>query len=338
MAEQVLVIPTEKLYELGSFEGLCTEMAPFVSHLLQPQNQRYLPRPEMEVEPAYRQIIPYVVFRCRGDRNSPDLFFSYARFNGGESRLSGKYSLGVGGHICADDAVNGLPYVEGMLRELDEEIDIAEAVRDSDICNSIIGVINDTRDPVGLVHLGVVHLVDLCYAEIRTKEDCLQRAGFRSLSQLQDLRELDMLEGWSELVLDHLLESSRSLPIYRIHNNEMLRLHNTSRVAAGVPILTYSPELMQSATNHAQWMATRRRLTHNTGWFGIGGGVASRLLRVGITETPVGENIFRGSIDPAVVYAEWFASLGHRQNILSPRLRRMGLGFFGSYWCAQFTG
>lgn len=337
MAEQVLVIPTEKLYKLAQFEGLSTEVAPFIPQLLQRENRRYLPRPAMEQDANYRQIIPYVVFRCRGTATTPDLFFSYARVQGGESRLLGKYSLGVGGHICVEDAANGLPYSQGLLRELAEEIDIAETIRDGEICNSVVAVINDTRDPVGLVHLGIVHLVDLCYPEITSKEDGMQRAGFRSLAQLQELQDQGLLEGWSELVLDYLIESSRSLPIARIQANNMLDLHNTSRASLGVPILMYSAELSRTAAEHAYWMASRRRLTHNTGWFGIGGGVATRLLRAGILETPVGENIYRGSSSAGEVYSAWFASTGHRQNILNYQFGRMGLGVHGNYWCVQFT-
>lgn len=337
MAEQVLVIPTEKLHELARFEGLSTEVAPFISQLLCRENRRYLPRPAMEQDLNYRQIIPYVVFRCRGTASTPDLFFSYARVQGGESRLIGKYSLGVGGHICVEDAADGLPYSKGLLRELKEEVDIAETLHDSKICNSIVAVINDTRDPVGLVHLGVVHLVDLNYPEITSNEEGMQRAGFRSLAQLQELQELGLIEGWSELVIDYLLTASRSLPISQIRANEMLLHHNTTRVALGAPILMHSAELAKTAAEHAYWMASRRRLTHNTGWFGVGGGIATRLLRAGISETPVGENIYRGAGTASDVYAEWVASTGHRKNILNPQYGRMGLGVHGNYWCVQFT-
>jgi predicted NUDIX family phosphoesterase len=338
MAEQVLVIPTEKFDAMASFQGLSPELAPFVPELLRQEHRQYLPRHEMEVDASYRQVIPYVVFRHRGDHSTPDLIFSYSRLQGGESRLLGKYSLGVGGHICVEDAAHGVPYASGLLREIEEEIEIPDKPSDSELCNSVIGVINDTRDAVGSVHLGIVHLVDLRSPEIVPKEDGMQRAQFRSLGRLQQLREEGLLEGWSELVLDYLLQTARPQPAAKVLGDAMLQLHNEVRVAAGAPILTYSQELSRTAAQHAQWMASRRRLTHNAGWFGIGGGLATRLNQAGVTATPVGENIHRGSEDLATVFYAWYGSTGHRQNMLNPRFTRMGLGVSGSYWCAQFTG
>ena len=62
-------------------------------------NHEFRPRPEMEQDPSYRQIIPYVAV-TRGD----EVFATRRLDKGGEARLHGRLSLGVGGHIeRADD-------------------------------------------------------------------------------------------------------------------------------------------------------------------------------------------------------------------------------------------
>ena len=82
----------------------------------------------MEHDPSFKQLIPYVVFqplrRRRGGGRSSN---TPAARGQGEGRLHRKRSVGIGGHISADDVGadgNGNPYREGMQRELEEEISI----------------------------------------------------------------------------------------------------------------------------------------------------------------------------------------------------------------------
>ncbi|MEG1686418.1 MAG: hypothetical protein RR276_00900, partial [Angelakisella sp.] len=57
-------------------------------------HHEFIPRPEAENDPTRKQIIPYVVL-CRGSE-----VFATRRLNkGGEARLHGLLSLGIGGHI-----------------------------------------------------------------------------------------------------------------------------------------------------------------------------------------------------------------------------------------------
>ena len=57
---------------------------------------------EVEVDPSFKQIIPYVVFR------SGDLVFCYTRGKTqGEARLHRLRSMGVGGHVSEEDARGG---------------------------------------------------------------------------------------------------------------------------------------------------------------------------------------------------------------------------------------
>ena len=62
----------------------------------------YRPRSEVEEDPGFKQIIPYVVFR------SGDGVFCYTRGKSqGEARLHRLRSLGVGGHVSEEDADGG---------------------------------------------------------------------------------------------------------------------------------------------------------------------------------------------------------------------------------------
>ena len=113
----------------------------------------------MENDPSYKQLIPYVLFR-HDDAVGHTTIFQYTRgMRQDESRLRGKRSVGIGGHISMTDAVpsgDGSGYFEGMARELGEEVSIETPYREQ-----CIGLINDDETSVGRVHLGIVHLFDV---------------------------------------------------------------------------------------------------------------------------------------------------------------------------------
>src|SRR5690349_19773863 len=92
--ERVLVVPTAVFHELGLFQGFRPEAADLLPQLLDPRHVSYRPRAEMENDPTFKQIIPYVILRWR------DQLFHYMRGKRGtESRLQALRSIGVGGHI-----------------------------------------------------------------------------------------------------------------------------------------------------------------------------------------------------------------------------------------------
>src|SRR5262249_6841606 len=144
--ERVLVIPTAVLHQAGIFQGFSSRAAHYLPCLLQPQHLSYRPRFEVETDPAFKQIIPYVVLTWQ------DQAFHYTRGKQGtETRLQALRSLGVGGHICAAD--HGLfdsPYREAMFREVAEEVFLESAYEER-----CLGLINDDSSPVGQVHLGI---------------------------------------------------------------------------------------------------------------------------------------------------------------------------------------
>lgn len=203
--ERVLVVPTARFHALGHFQGFSPEVERYLPALLEGDDLSYRPRGEMEQDPSFKQLIPYVLFRYVGSDGVVQLF-QYTRGGGqGEARLRAKRSVGVGGHISTVDAEladnHHDVYREGMQRELAEEVAI-----DAPYAAQCVGLINDDETPVGQVHLGVVHVFDLEAPEVRPREADIQETGFRPVSEI--LAELDRFESWSQIVVRALFGSN----------------------------------------------------------------------------------------------------------------------------------
>ena len=198
--EHVLVVPTSEFHQIGYFQGISTDVQRYLDRLLQSDIVRYRPRQQMEQDPSYKQLIPYVIFRHQDDQQRPWLF-QYTRGTGqGEQRLHRKRSVGVGGHISSEDAgvtEDADPYAEGLRRELEEEVWVRTPYVDRRVA-----LINDDETDVGRVHLGVVHIFDVERPEVEPREEELQDAGFRPVDEL--LSDLDGMESWSRICLQGL--------------------------------------------------------------------------------------------------------------------------------------
>lgn len=201
--EQILVVPTRVFHELGHFQGFSTEVDRYLEELLSPEHTTYRPRPEMEQDPSFKQLIPYVIFRYTDPAGIIHVF-QYTRGKGqGENRLHSKRSIGIGGHISSVDADADLnPYQEGMRRELEEEVEIATPYRDT-----LAGLINDDLTDVGKVHLGIVHVCDVEQPNIFPREDDIAMCGFEPVEKL--LAEIDGFETWSQISLKALFGSQK---------------------------------------------------------------------------------------------------------------------------------
>lgn len=203
--EQVLVVPTELFHRIGHFQGFSAEVDRYLSGLLSPEHTSYRPRGEMERDPSFKQLIPYVIFR-HTDGAGQQRLFQYTRGTGqGEQRLHKKRSVGIGGHISADDAAEVNPYDEGMRRELAEEI-----ILDTPYQQRCVGLINDDETEVGKVHLGVVHLFDVEQPHVRPREPEIIDAGFEPVAAL--LGNLTGFESWSRICLEALFGANPRLP------------------------------------------------------------------------------------------------------------------------------
>jgi predicted NUDIX family phosphoesterase len=191
--EQILVIPTPVFHGVGHFQGFCDDIDRYLPVILDPQHASFRPRPEMEQDPSFKQLIPYCIFRCG------DLIFNYQRGTAqGEARLHAKRSIGVGGHVSSVDLGGSeSPYLEGMRREIDEEVDI-----ESGWTEDCLGLINDDETEVGKVHLGIVHIFELDNPQVQPREKSMINAGFVSLEELY--RQIDEFETWSQICLKYL--------------------------------------------------------------------------------------------------------------------------------------
>jgi predicted NUDIX family phosphoesterase len=198
--ERVLVVPTEVFRRIGYFQGFCPDVSRYLEDLFRPAHTSYRPRGEMEEDPSYKQLIPYVIFR-HVDESGAERVFQYTRGKGqGEKRLHAKRSVGIGGHICSDDespSRDSSPYEEGMRRELEEEVFIHTPYR-----SRMVGMINDDLTSVGSVHLGVVHLFDVETPDVEPREAEILDAGFRPTAEL--LAEVEQFESWSQICLQAL--------------------------------------------------------------------------------------------------------------------------------------
>ncbi len=189
--EHVLVVPTLLFHEVGYFQGFTTNVAPYLTTLLDPAYGSYRPRPAMEQDPSFKQLIPYCIFRFE------DQIFYYRRSKGtGEGRLHGKRSIGVGGHISSEDQAAASPYLQAMQREIAEEVFLESGYR-----QTCVGLLNDDESEVGKVHLGVVHIFDLDEPKVLPRETTMIETGFATVNDLAE--DIDSFETWSQLCLRH---------------------------------------------------------------------------------------------------------------------------------------
>lgn len=163
----------------------------------------FVERRHAEADATMKQIIPYCVVVRGGD-----VFLTRRTQKGGDARLFGKRSIGVGGHInpVDGDVGGGAGVLElGLRREIDEElaIDGAWTVR-------AVGLLNDDSTDVGSVHLGLVHVVR-AEGGVRVRETETLVGGFTPAADLVRLcrDERATFETWSALLIDRLDEVLR---------------------------------------------------------------------------------------------------------------------------------
>lgn len=195
--EDVLVIPRSLLERAGMFQGFCREVDRYLPTLLDPSQTLWMPRAAAEDDPSFKQLIPYCVLSWRAEDGEPQ-YFAYTRGGGqSEARLRAKRSVGIGGHIASTDGEYGddASYDAGMRRELEEEVAIS-----GQFSSRCVGLINDDATPVGSVHLGIVHVLELERPEVQSREAELIECGFEPLAGL--LADRERFETWSQIALD----------------------------------------------------------------------------------------------------------------------------------------
>jgi predicted NUDIX family phosphoesterase len=194
--ENVLVVRRSLFDELGSFQGLSFEPEKYLKSILSRGSNFFIPRPEAESNPDYKQIIPYalIVFQ--------NTVLHYVRGKkAGEQRLIAKGSIGVGGHMNETDeslfAMDEQAYRAGVEREVNEEIKIDTSFEDE-----IVALLNDDSTEVGRVHLGIVHVFKLKEPKVHKREAMITGLTFLTKEELLARRET--METWSQICLNSL--------------------------------------------------------------------------------------------------------------------------------------
>jgi predicted NUDIX family phosphoesterase len=195
--EQVLVVERKVLEQAGMFQGLAFDVQRYLDKLFVPGVPRFIPRPQAEADPSYKQIIPYVIMSCDGK------YLSYVRGRrAGESRLTGLRSIGIGGHINPIDADNSSlfaylyeNYLTAVQREVAEEVCVEAGHSDT-----IVALLNDDSTEVGSVHLGIVHHWILGSPNVSRREQVITQMAFMSPAELCEVK--DSMETWSQLCLE----------------------------------------------------------------------------------------------------------------------------------------
>ncbi|MBC7979108.1 MAG: NUDIX domain-containing protein [Armatimonadetes bacterium] len=198
--EEVLVVKRMLLEQIGMFGGLRAEgVDDGVALLLEEGSHFFMDREAAEEDPGHKQLIPYCIFKC-GERV---LYYTRGKA-GGENRLHAKLSVGVGGHINPVDMGAGRKgagaYYAAVQREIDEELEIS-----CDYQMRVIGLLNDDSNPVGQVHLGVVHLVEFETEEVASREDALMDLSWATVGELNG-ELFERLETWSQFCMRWLRE------------------------------------------------------------------------------------------------------------------------------------
>jgi len=207
--EQVLVIPNKKSIHYGSKNYIHIENGINKAWQAEAMEEgKFVERWLAEEDNTTLQVIPYVLIF------SPDgKLFSYQRKSGGEKRLEGKFSVGIGGHINPVDSKDTeckdwSTVTNAALREIDEEVfvDMDYAI-DNLKC---LGVIYTPDSPdeqehkvsptVGEVHLGIIYGLKLNASHLEVKET----ENMLNTSWISEPADIKKYEYWSQLIIQNI--------------------------------------------------------------------------------------------------------------------------------------
>ena len=161
-----------------------------------------LRRGDVEEDMSYLQPIPYTVIK-QGDK-----YFTYTRLEGGgESRLHGKSSIGVGGHQNSVEYIWNFEHLLAVnnSRELEEEVFIYQENGEEidyhyDLAkeSTIAGLMYNQKTEVDSVHLGILNIIEIPKSwSVEPKETDTLKGNFLTKEEIQKLD----LENWTASAL-----------------------------------------------------------------------------------------------------------------------------------------
>ena len=193
--EQILVVKRDTLFdgETNAFNGFISKDDNRYKEIVKTFGEFEVNRRgDMEEDPSYKQLISYCII------TNNDETLVYKRLEGGgETRLHGLLSIGVGGHMndVEDEAdIDGKLRVNAA-RELEEEVGLSA----DDVKNiEVHGLINDDGNDVGKVHIGLVLKIDVEKDKvINNEEDTIALEWVKN----DILETMSPYESWSELII-----------------------------------------------------------------------------------------------------------------------------------------
>ena len=185
--ELVFVVPRASIPDEAGWYGIRTDALGAFLEALE-RDGRYEPRPAMEVDPSFKQVIPYLVLRD-GER-----FFLMRRTRAGvDARLHDRYSIGVGGHLNPGDG----GVLGGLRREWHEELVAAFEPE-----FRLVGLLNDDTTEVGSVHVGAVYVADAEGRAVAIRETDKLSGAFAEPHEVEAV--VDRMETWSRLCFEFL--------------------------------------------------------------------------------------------------------------------------------------
>lgn len=154
----------------------------------------------VEHDERYLQPITYLLlFNALGQ------VWCYQR-TGGDARLDGRCSVGVGGHVDAADQAGTATLTHALLRELGEELQAAPGQPAGPQHLSQLrlrALVYEGRSAVGRVHLGVVYTAQWLPAQAPQPRagEKLASLGFQPPAQVANDSRFEL---WSRLATQHL--------------------------------------------------------------------------------------------------------------------------------------
>ncbi len=192
--ESILVVKREHLFPQGAWNGIRVDNFTRYLNIITTKKE-FLPRQDMEQNPLYKQIIPYLIFT-----HEEKLFVMQRRATASETRLQNKYTLGIGGHIRQEDIKTG-DLFDWANREFHEEISYHDTMTIEPL-----GVINDDTNDVGEVHIGFVFLLHGHSADITIKSE-LKSGTLMTIDEC--LKRAPKFESWSQIALHAIIKQKK---------------------------------------------------------------------------------------------------------------------------------
>ena len=194
--EQILVVNRKELFnnEENHFYGFIKKNDDKTKKIIDTfESYEVKRRGDMEEDPSYKQLIGYVLLK---DANTNEVLVYKRLVGGGEARLHGKASVGIGGHM---NEIEGKTIFEMLkinaARELNEEVGVSE----EEALNNLhfIGLINDDKTEVGQVHVGVVYECKVDKSKVEVKEDDTLVIKWMTADEAKEEKNY---ETWSEFL------------------------------------------------------------------------------------------------------------------------------------------